>query len=817
MIQTKSSTHNPNRKDAVPLSVPVSQFVSALSERFAQYKRKEYQYQLDASQKQEDFVAEINTAMQQMARRQPIRPDPLHPLTRDAFSKMLTGAVVPTPELLEAMPNVLGVFGDQRTVLLTLGSRAIADDKQRRKAAWLETPEGRAAAFQAQQAKAAEDSRIAQEQEAVRLAQEERIALIVQQQSAEKEQAAALLREQQEREAAVRREQEEARVHARDVAAEATIQAEAAAQIAKQRIDTNKDAWKKNNPKDRPFALSFQEMLEASHEKGQNFGQFLFKTVLPTWKMSQVDFCDHMHRLNKKQKSDAKPTLTDTVLSSWRRAYGIKALRNTKNPTDKGTKPLRDSVDVICRAFGIAPQNGELMAKHEIMLWKAIDGHAFAWKGKKGIEAIDAAIVDSSKTGETGALVKELIEASGIRYERLREALNVQQLSQWMKGAHIEKVEMALQFLQLVNPQPTEELAANGSYTISKQNREILSLLTGRQFDIEKMLQGAEKQGNPGGALFVALTARQGLITLSPHETVVHFNASNLACTEHQVKKMRTGTQLQRGGKISEPYARAIIKMVEGSMQHLVKLGICKPFTPEQKERCVDMLTGVPHPKKMLQASVRGELPIGELVSKSCERLDLNHVGEGSFCEEVGISHMSGFVLGKSYLQAETAEKMATWFVKRYGFTPEEKSKFIALAMGVNLQRTPDVILDGVISGATPRLEGLREIYDYTALSREALAQKAKVGGIIQYSVTEASAGRIAADKSALKRIARACGISEGRINDFVRTYDANQVSRKSSLPPNDDSPTEYWQQQMKNRPATNGWARGRASQDSEQ
>lgn len=485
--------------------------------------------------------------------------------------------------------------------------------------------------------------------------------------------------EEQARRRAARLATPEGQVEARAqaIAEEAQSQLLAEKQTSQTRIEQNRNDWRKNNPEGMASSPSFQEMLEESHAKGEDFKAFLFERVMPTWgNMSQVKWCNHLRALNESKGSEGKATITDTVLSSWRIGR---------------TKPLRESVDVFCRAFDIKPESGELMAKHEVMLWKGINGHAFTWGDKKGVEALQTAIDECKKSGETGDLVTELIAASGIRFERLHEALNIQQLPQWKNGAKVEDVNKALQFLKLVNSQATEDIAEpNASRTISRQNRELLSLITGREFDIQKIMQHARTQGNPGGALFVGLTGRSGLVTITPQEMVEHFKANKLECTDERIKKMRTSTQLQRGGRISEDYALAIIGLVESRMQPLIRLGVCLPFTEEQKEHCVQICTGIPHPRKMLQAAVKGKLPIGELVGNTCERLDLNHMGPGSFCEQAGISHMSDFTLGKANLELETAEKMAAWFAEHYKFDEQEQKQFIALARGVNLQRTPD-------------------------------------------------------------------------------------------------------------------------------
>ncbi len=583
-------------------------------------------------------------------------------------------------------------------------------------------------------------------------------------------------------------------------------QADASAAAAQER-EAGRETWRATNPKGFEQKRSFQEMLEESHAKGEDFKAFLFDKVMPEWgNMSQVAFCELLNTNNAGKEGILKPTVTDTILSSWRAGK---------------TSPLRDSVDVITHAFGMRPAENELMSVHEKMLWKGIGGHEFTWGEEKGVAAIDTAIKETRKTGDTGRLVSELIDSSGIRFERLRETLNVQQLPQWKKGAKIEDTEMALKFLRLVNPQATEvplvgEAAAGhaGAYTVSRQNAGLLSLVMGREFVVDTAIEEAKKQGNPGGAMFLAMTGRAGAVSIRPTEIVTQFNAAGLACTEERVKKMRTGTQMQRGGGITEPYAKAIIAMTEGSAKHLTALGVYTPMTAEQKAEALDVLTSVPHPKKMLASALKKELPIGKLVEKTCDRLGILHVGEGSFCEQVGISHMSGFVTGKSSLQRDTAEKMAKWFAAKYEFTKAEEDQFIALATGLDVKRTPDIILEEVKVGLLGRVEGLRQIYDFSNLPRPELALKAGVPyHAVQYSVTETSGGRIIESPEAIRRIGLASGVTEAAIGDFVSVYDGKQVARKEAQTPAGEGEL-LWTEQMLQRAAksggSSGWARAK-------
>ena len=521
--------------------------------------------------------------------------------------------------------------------------------------------------------------------------------------------------------------------------------------------------WRARNPEGMAEKQSFQEMLDTSVDKGENFVQFLFNRVLPEWNnLSQVKFCAHMERLNAENTMLSKKTLTDTVLSNWRLGKG---------------KPLRDSAEVICAAFGITPREGERMALHERKLWKIIDGRPFSYGGKTGEQGLIAALADAHKTKDTSALITELIDSSGIRFERLQQVLGVQQISAWKKGARIDNVQTALDFVDMMGPLvPTELMTVSQRAT----RRELLSLITGREFDIDMLMENASKAGNPGGELLTGLTGRTGLVTITSAELAKKAKTKDFPVTEEQVKKMRTGTQLQRGGKIYEPVAKSILGQVRRAMRPLIAQDIVDPFTPEQEAAAIDMLTRIEHPRTLLAKCAKGEMAIGAMVRDTCERLNLNLMGPRSFCEQVGITHISDFVCGKAHVDANTAKKLSNWFAKNYGFTPGEQQQFMSLAQGVNQARTPDILLADVTAGKLDRTEGLRQIYDYRGFTRDALASQARVDThVIQYSVNNVSGGRIMADKDAVRRIGAAAGISDAQLDSFVAVYDGQKIRRK--------------------------------------
>jgi hypothetical protein len=423
---------------------------------------------------------------------------------------------------------------------------------------------------------------------------------------------------------------------------------------------------------------------------------------------------------------------------------------------------------------------------------------------------------DAKDSGNHGKLVTRLMDDSGVRYERLKNLLDTHQIPQWKKGARIEDIDTARKFIDIVRPiddQQNKEEAA-------KVNREILSLLTGREFDFTQILSQAKEQGNPGGALFGALTGRNGMVTLRPQELINHFQQQKLELTERRVRKMRNSLNVPRGGRISEEEADAILSLVTQRIQPLVDDGIVEPMTDAQKKDMIDTLTGVTHPKDMLKAVVKGEMPIGEMVAKTCLRRNIaQSQAEESFAAEVGLSHLSKFITGKANLEPESAAKIAEWYKKNYQFTPTEQRQLVALARGVQLEKNANDILDDVLSGALPRTQGLREIYDRSGLSRPELANQAGVEyHAIQYSTTEVSGGRIILPEDAIKKIGKRCGISSNRLDDFSDTYSGLKVARKSikpedmkkeprSLVERPEKPAS-WSQRAEEEDRQTGWSR---------
>jgi hypothetical protein len=528
---------------------------------------------------------------------------------------------------------------------------------------------------------------------------------------------------------------------------------------------------------------SFAEMVEESYrakcagKSDETIVSLLWERVFKAWKrdgsdMSPEQFCALIETNNA--NSDGKARLTNTSIYNWR-----------KHP-DK-FKPIAETVEVICRAFGMLPKAETPEAEdhtYELMLWKIIDGRQFSNpypplavatedKGENIPDAkpvaaggLSEAIVAAKAAGNHGLLVREMIDASGISLSRLQTLLECQQIHQWCKGAHFEDVATARKFIALTCPD-------------ARDNKALLGLLTGRIFDLPVIIEEAAKQPmmrkdgsdelvvdaaadaeiNHGGKLLVLLTGRKGLVTISAKDLADAMSAKGHKVSEEKVKKMRASS-FERGGRITEPMARSIVEIVQEKAS--MKLG------EGEIEQCVDILTNCPTPSALLARCVKGEMKIGELLRQTYERKGMRLEDLQS---EVKLAHLTNFLLGKADLDHESATKLVNWFV----FEGDDRRKFMVLATGHDASIDPSAVLDRVRSGTLAQTEGLRLIYDASGMTRTELAKACGVD--IAYSVTEKSKGRIMAAPENMRKLADLCGLG-ARLQDFTETFSGRWAAR---------------------------------------
>lgn len=519
------------------------------------------------------------------------------------------------------------------------------------------------------------------------------------------------------------------------------------------------------NPKEAADKPSFIEMLEESHHRNESFQTFIFSRVLPTWGLSSKNFSDHLESLPKKE--GVKKTISETAILLW---------------NSRTSKPNEESVMALASAFGMDAKEGEMMSATEKKLWRVAHGHRFTWPAEKGPalegkEALDAAIAQAAKDGH-GKLLDELQDASGILEVRIKALLGTGAFTAWRKDTHIPNVALASKLVGLLS-----EAFEGSPEEIQKQKLTLLSLLTGREFNVDKILEKTRKAGNPGGDMLMSLTGRYGMVTVEKTEL-----AAALCVPESRIRKMRVSTTLIHAGHITEAVAEATMKLMEKKLEPLIADGVCIAFTDEQKEQCVDVMTGHEHPRTMLKKCAKGEMEFRDMLKGTMQRKDLHQEsGPGNFAEQIGVSSLTLLLTGKRDGNHQTAQKIADWYKKNYGFKPRECYKVRALAVGIDISKTPDMLLDEALQCKRPRLDVLTDLYDHTGLTRPNMAEEAKVPyRIIERSLIAENDGRLFCDNETALKLAAGLGISTARREEFAMAF----TSAKIEKPVEGEAPT---------------------------
>jgi hypothetical protein len=548
--------------------------------------------------------------------------------------------------------------------------------------------------------------------------------------------------------------------------------------FAKQAIKSTEDAaqrrrgeilpLRRTNPGSNTKLPSFAEMLEDSYraKRRQNAAEsintLLWDRVFKTWAqdgrdMSPEQFCALIAENNRGKHG--KTHLSNEAIYGWR------------NHPDK-FKLYAQSIEAMCKAFVPMPENTETAKPgdnaHEWMLWHIISGRAFKNPyppadpendaGTYGKSELDTAIEAAQATSDHGRLVRELIDASGISVIRLRALLaGCQQLTPWRRNAYVKDLAMAQRFLDIVHPPELQESPAEAK----KQNGQMLDLITGRTFDLPTLMEKAQKEGieNPGGQLFMLLTGRKGIVSISEHELFGALKKRGQDVSEHKLKRMRSSLH-NRGGNIIEAIARSILDLVKE------KSGVA--ITAEQVEECVDILTNCPSASKLLKQCIAQTLTIAQMMRMSYERKGMT---QEEFNNAVGLSNVSDFLMGKKHLGHESASNIARWM----SLKSEQHRQFIVLATGHEAALDPVAILYDVRCNEVPRLAALRLILDASGMTRGQLAEASGVD--MAYCTQTRSGGRIKAPVGNMEALAGLCGL-KGFEDEFIHAFSTQWVSR---------------------------------------
>lgn len=126
-----SSNDQPATPPAPPVRINPT-FGHALNAYVYRYRRTEDSIYFSERAKEGDIVEHINRIMKEMAGRKPIPNDPAHPLTLEYFTAMRAGKVGPTQQILDALPLVFKIYGDEREGLRIPGQQAVKEEARRR-------------------------------------------------------------------------------------------------------------------------------------------------------------------------------------------------------------------------------------------------------------------------------------------------------------------------------------------------------------------------------------------------------------------------------------------------------------------------------------------------------------------------------------------------------------------------------------------------------------------------------------------------------------------------------------------------------------
>lgn len=524
--------------------------------------------------------------------------------------------------------------------------------------------------------------------------------------------------------------------------------------------------WRAKNPKGMEDKPSFQELLQQCADNGENMSD-LINALKKNWNLNDSQLAAHFHTLSAATPGSKAPT-TESI-ADWR----------------TGTVPIRETlVNLATIIEGKMPETGK-QSPIEALLYRINGAGQPYYKQKHGDEAYDAMLTDiTAGKANHGQLITALCDASGIPYTRMQELVGIKQLAMWKEGkAHIQDMDKAIAFLELVRPNLTNDNLGERNLT-----RRMLSAITGRELDIDNIITQSRAAGNPSGAMLSALSGRFGAVTIPTEKFAEAMHAAgHTNISSHVVHRMRNTRNKVRGTAITESIADAMLATIEASFAPLQQRGLLPPLTDEQRATIQETLIGSPHPKTMLKKVIKGEMEISDMVRTTYERRGLNQQGEKGFCGEIGVHHLNTFFTKNGYTDPSSAQAIADWYKKNYKFSKKQQTQVRALCQGIDLSTSPEVILDKVKEGVTPRHEALRQLYDMTGLPRQKMAEAAGVpAALVLYSVTETSGGRIVSNTMPPKELAghvaalaKIVGLEE-QAEEFARQF--SSVSRQVAL-----------------------------------
>jgi hypothetical protein len=484
------------------------------------------------------------------------------------------------------------------------------------------------------------------------------------------------------------------------------------------------------------------------------------------WKRSVAEVVEDLFRLYQNGKRLSWSLLLTTIVKEWgdekkrfsalklsdhiRQVHpegrSISAEELSKCLHRKSIKPTRPSIRILCEAF-------KLSLAHELMIWRFVGGESFT-KYQQLAENYKTSNVHKSTGQIRSDLFRSLMEMSGISASRIEQLLNVQQVAVWRHGARIEDLEMCEKLVELVNP---VTLWPQESRHLQREiNETLVGLLSSRPTSIVEAVARAQASKHSTGTCFLLLTGRYGLKQIPVSEL-----CSKLRVSEWTLHRMRS-TRNQRGCHINEEQAHIIADVVQGiSNQMRDSLTVVERY---ERGIMIDTLTGVRDPVALWHQFASGKLNhVGEI-------LRLTRVRRG----HVQLPNTSDFELGKSGVGIRVANKLADYLGYVGRAHREVRRAFVLMALGKDLPKSPEVILDSIMTGECSRLEGLRLMLDNTGRTRGQLAQDLGVSkAVVMTWVRSDFAGKIS-NPRLIRDLASELGIPN-RVSDMLKVFSRSQ------------------------------------------
>lgn len=530
------------------------------------------------------------------------------------------------------------------------------------------------------------------------------------------------------------------------------------AAVEKDRLGTLRET----NPDGKLDKKSFAELLEEAYhetlmypEERITLGEFIHNRVLAEWgtggkAMGTYAFCDMLKARDAKVRGGG--FMVPSTLNKWKHATS-----SGKEQTPKTTIKL-PTMEAFVKAF-------KLDLAHELMFWRIINGKPFCnpyrdeEPERDQVSELQAAVNDAVAAKSHGRLVGAFLESSGIPRDRLQEIAGSSGMYHWEHSdSVIDTPKAAGLYLDAVLA-PFAYLDADRTADIRKQ---LEPLLTGRSFDVEHMLKEAKREGidNPGGELFKLMTGKRGAIYISDKEMIAAFAEKGIAVSQSKMDGMRCTTR-SKHDNIYENVAEAILAIVEEKSGNTL--------TEKQCEDCMEVLTGFPSASQMMKQLKEGAIKPGRIAQTLCLRRNINFE---DLADKVGCSRttMTDFMHDRESL----GHKFARGVCRALGIKNDNARLYVVAATGHDISVRPGKLLEEALAKPTAkeRVPELRRIYDWSAMTREELAEASGIGlSTLNRAILSETGGTISAPPEDLRALAKLCGLGSKQAAQFAEAF----------------------------------------------